>query len=189
MLNEGALSRLRSWIGGLVGRRELHLALEPRASVRAVREQIERRRAMLDGIDEPREEINVAAVLAIVRHHLPADDRAHLLVDGDLDLVIVAPVESFAEALVAVVTNALEANARSVEIFVEKGERCARFIVTDDGSGIPPRAREHLGEPFFTTKAGMGLGLFFAQSVAEKIEIDSVENEGTRVVITMPLAC
>lgn len=45
-----------------------------------------------------------------------------------------------------------------------------RLTIADNGSGIPPRLREHLFEPFFTTKkdVGTGLGLWVCRSIVEK---------------------
>jgi two-component system sensor histidine kinase RegB len=52
-----------------------------------------------------------------------------------------------------------------------------------------------LGEPFFTTKSpgsGMGLGVFLCRAVFEslggQLAFSSVSGEGTRAVVTLPLA-
>ena len=58
---------------------------------------------------------------------------------------------------------------------------------------MKPEVRARVFEPFFTTKAvgeGTGLGLSIAHSIIEKhngrIEVDSVENEGSIFRIILP---
>ena len=65
--------------------------------------------------------------------------------------------------------------------------------IRDNGSGIPLEAREHIFEPYFTTKAadkGTGLGLAMARSIIEeiggRIEFDSEVGKGTEFRIYFP---
>lgn len=74
-----------------------------------------------------------------------------------------------------------------------KGEY-AYIEVRDTGCGIPEQNLKRIYDPFFTTKpagAGTGLGLFVSRSIMERLggtlEIESVEGQGTRAVIALPL--
>ncbi|OMD58490.1 hypothetical protein BSK62_28500 [Paenibacillus odorifer] len=66
------------------------------------------------------------------------------------------------------------------------------LIVTDSGVGMSESQREKLFLPFFTTKIqGTGLGLSLCLSIVErhngKINVESVEGEGTVFTISFPL--
>jgi len=63
--------------------------------------------------------------------------------------------------------------------------------VADDGPGIAPEHRDHVTEPFFTTKfTGTGLGLAIVRNVVGAhggtLEIESVPGQGTTVFIILP---
>ena len=67
------------------------------------------------------------------------------------------------------------------------------LIVEDNGTGMTKEVKKHLFEPFFTTKEkgrGTGLGLAGVYGIIKnhggKIRIDSEENRGTSVCITLP---
>ncbi len=70
-----------------------------------------------------------------------------------------------------------------------------RLRFTDDGHGIPVAMQPHVFEPFFTSKlgrGGSGLGLHISRNavvnmLGGEIVFESVENEGTRFEITLPL--
>jgi signal transduction histidine kinase len=70
---------------------------------------------------------------------------------------------------------------------------CARIVVRDDGSGIPPEILSRIFEPFLTTKEtgrGVGLGLAISHSILERhngnIEVQSEEGRGTTFTVTLP---
>ncbi|HEV2223602.1 MAG TPA: ATP-binding protein [Candidatus Acidoferrales bacterium] len=86
----------------------------------------------------------------------------------------------------------------------EKGEiqlKCdvwdgrARITIEDNGCGIPPEIREHIFDPFFTSRPmwqGTGLGLSICHSVVEqhdgKIDVESEVGRGTTIRVLLPLA-
>jgi signal transduction histidine kinase len=64
--------------------------------------------------------------------------------------------------------------------------------IRDTGHGIPEDLRKKIFNPFFTTREkGTGLGLAIVQSIIDShngdIELESRENEGTTVIIRLPL--
>lgn len=114
-----------------------------------------------------------------------------------------ALVEGRADELQQVVRNLIQ---NAVDAVTEHGEGSIRirtgvedgmlrFVVEDDGPGIP---RERIGRvftPFFSTKAGgdgMGLGLAICHQVVRAhdglIEVESAAGEGARFEVRLPLA-
>ena len=64
----------------------------------------------------------------------------------------------------------------------------AELIICDNGLGIPREIIDKVFDPFFTTKSsGTGLGLSVVHELVQqndgKIDIQSVENEGTCIVL------
>jgi len=67
------------------------------------------------------------------------------------------------------------------------------FEVTDHGQGLSEEVRQHLGTPFFTTKAeGMGLGLSLCRTVIEQhgsgLSFEPVAPRGTCFRFRLPVA-
>ena len=64
------------------------------------------------------------------------------------------------------------------------GEAGLRFLVADNGHGIPPELQKKIFDPFFTTKGekGTGLGLWITQGIVEKsggtLRLRSTTREG-----------
>ncbi|MBP7512973.1 MAG: GHKL domain-containing protein [Flavobacteriales bacterium] len=80
-----------------------------------------------------------------------------------------------------------------IRVISEQAEGHTVISILDNGIGMKPEVRARVFEPFFTTKAvgeGTGLGLSIAHSIIEKhngrIEVDSVENEGSMFRIILP---
>ena len=77
---------------------------------------------------------------------------------------------TLARVFVNLVQNALEAAPDGVAVALRSRVAGGRAVVevADDGPGVPDEAREHLFEPYFTTKSsGTGLGLAICRRVVE----------------------
>jgi two-component system sensor histidine kinase DctS len=58
--------------------------------------------------------------------------------------------------------------ARAIRVATAAGPDGVTVSIADRGAGIPPEVREHLFQPFYTTKAeGMGMGLNICRSILE----------------------
>lgn len=93
----------------------------------------------------------------------------HVAPDAEQGRVAVDSVR-FEQALENLIRNALQAARRQVQVTLERDGPHWRYIVADDGPGIPPAVREHIFEPFFTTKPtgkGTGLGLAVAHAAVQ----------------------
>jgi signal transduction histidine kinase len=76
-----------------------------------------------------------------------------------------------------------------------EGARGVAFEVADSGPGVPPSFREHIFEPFFTSKGaqgGTGLGLAIVAGILREaggsIELLATEGGGARFRVTLPAA-
>ena len=175
-------------------------------SVRYILEEIERidtivkglmdfaRPASLDLKQQP-----IAPVLQAVLSLMEAN-FAHHKIQLVLNLSLETPEIQFdsdklKQAFMNVVLNAMEAMPQGgvlqVSTFTENDSVCIK--VKDTGVGIPAEDLEHLFEPFFTKKTrGTGLGLANVKRILEEhggwVEIDSTPDEGTEVLLRLPVA-
>ncbi|MBL8155609.1 MAG: PAS domain S-box protein [Anaerolineae bacterium] len=103
------------------------------------------------------------------------------------------------QAITNLLSNALKYSASNdlVAIRLQRTESQVTLQVQDDGIGIPPEDQKHLFEPFHRAKnvgavSGTGLGLNIALQAISlhcgSIEITSTQDEGTTVVVILPLA-
>jgi signal transduction histidine kinase len=137
---------------------------------------------------------SVESVLTILGHRLGEDVRVTTAF-GDPD-VLDCFAGPFNQALMNLVTNAIDAVGGRGEIVITTGSRDDFFEVSvaDTGAGIPEALRDRVFEPFFTTKPvghGTGLGLSITYSIARKhggdIALLSREGGGTVAVLRVPL--
>jgi signal transduction histidine kinase len=121
---------------------------------------------------------------------------ASFLVNVDLEQVL----NAFAE----IIANAVEAMSGPVEerrihilcqLLDKRGHRGERPFVSisinDNGSGMDRLTREHLFEPFFSTRCyGRGMGLAAARGIIENhggtISVNSKPGKGTCVTVCLP---
>lgn len=105
------------------------------------------------------------------------------------------PVHATAQVLTQLFRNGLEATASEEPVSCRarsEGDGVS-FEIRDRGSGMSDGVLERLGEPFFTTRPGqgMGLGMFIARSLAEhlggRLSVASTEGQGTVVRLWLPV--
>lgn len=116
-----------------------------------------------------------------------------LLVRSGNDPIVVADGRRLKEALLNVVSNALEATPSGgrVEVRVCSLPDGASVVVEDSGRGIPADVLMRVGTPYFTTReGGTGLGVVLARSVVAQhggeLLLSSEPGRGTTVTITLP---
>jgi two-component system sensor histidine kinase RegB len=118
----------------------------------------------------------------------------HFLSDGRGPKRVLVPTIAFSQALLNLVDNSVESGGErsEIEIVVQRNGTRAELRVQDRGSGWPAVVKEHLGEPFVTTKPqGIGLGLYYVHSLAEAIgaelTIEDREFGGAVARISLPI--
>ena len=101
--------------------------------------------------------------------------------------------EQIKRALINLMKNALQAMDAGGRLRATTHAENENIVIriADDGPGIPASVRQHLFEPFFTTRQkGSGLGLAIVQQAAEKnggrVELESVEGEGAVFRLVLP---
>ncbi|MDP0501694.1 MAG: response regulator [Verrucomicrobiota bacterium JB022] len=114
------------------------------------------------------------------------------------------PIEADQSALHRVLVNLLGNSIKFTQngricIKVERAEQMARFTVEDTGRGISPEFRERLFRPFEQESSGedrrhegSGLGLAITYQLVQlmngRIEVQSEVDQGTRFIVSLPLA-
>jgi len=102
--------------------------------------------------------------------------------------------EKIRQALVNLLQNALHASPEGgkVRLSADCDGRAVKFVVADQGVGIPAANLERIFHPFFTTKTqGTGLGLAITQRIVKehggRILVKSVPGNGTQFTIVFPI--
>ncbi|MFO0739605.1 MAG: HAMP domain-containing sensor histidine kinase [Labilithrix sp.] len=96
------------------------------------------------------------------------------------------------QVILNLLSNAAEATGIDGRIVVEVARRDGRALVAvvDDGPGMAPGAKEHLFEPFYTTKDhGTGLGLAISRAIVEahrgELTLEAARDGGTRAEVQL----
>jgi signal transduction histidine kinase len=104
--------------------------------------------------------------------------------------------ERFFSVMNHLIQNAQEASAADgrVDVILEKQGERINIAVSDNGCGMSATfIKTRLFKPFDTTKgnAGMGIGVFdakqFFESVAGSLTVESIEGQGTKMIISLPI--
>jgi two-component system, sensor histidine kinase RegB len=178
------------------------------ADARLIREQVERCRAILvqmaadagESAGEAPVTVSLASVLDAAVADLAGGERVRRELAADATTATVrVPPRALTQALRGVIKNAVEASGAEGEVRVRlDGDAGSwRLAVVDRGRGMAPDVLARAGEPFFTTKdgdglaRGMGLGLFLARVVLERLGgelvLDSQPGRGTTVTLVLPV--
>jgi PAS domain S-box-containing protein len=100
------------------------------------------------------------------------------------------------EVFVNIILNSLDAMANGGKLHISTATEEDSVLVqfTDSGVGMSEEIRQRIFEPFFTTKGplGTGLGLAVSYSAIErhggKIEVNTVQGQGSTFTISLPIA-
>jgi signal transduction histidine kinase len=107
-------------------------------------------------------------------------------------LVVRGHYEPLRRAFQNLLQNAVEAGGSgAVEVRAESGDTGVHVVVADSGPGIEPEQREHVFEPYFTTKErGTGLGLALVRQTilahGGTIHAEESSSGGAAFVVTLP---
>jgi len=213
-LAAGAAHELSSPLSTIaVVAKELEITLAKRSDLgdsgedaRLIRSQVGRCRAILDRMaadagesaGELLQRHRVAALIDATLDGLDQRSRFDVHIAGDAgEREVVIPLSGLAQALRGVCVNALDASPpeATIEVHVAADDGRLDLRITDRGTGMDAEVLAKAGDPFFTTKEtgkGMGLGLFLARTVVERLgggmELHSTLGAGTEVRVELPLA-
>ena len=174
--------------------------------IRLIRAEVDRCRAILvrmsadagQAVGETWRRLSAAELMEATLSAMKGRERVGVRHDhGAAACRLHVPAESLAQALRGIIQNALDASPpeTTVEVTIHATEgRYLTIAVRDRGPGMSDEVLRRAGEPFFTTKQpgqGMGLGLFLARRVVERlggrVRVASQPGEGSTVEIRVPL--
>jgi signal transduction histidine kinase len=120
-------------------------------------------------------DIPVATLVEDALSRVPKRDNVDIAYEDAIETrtVRLAP-RGLARAISCLVENGVAASATDARVIlrVSATEEAVQFAVEDAGPGIPPDLLDRVKDPFFTTKPtgkGLGLGLFFAETVISEM--------------------
>ena len=172
--------------------------------VHLIRSELDRCRKILDRmashagetVGEAIKAVGMDVVVNAVLDELPDRSRVNVTIEDQIAVKsIEVPFDSVCQALRGLVQNALDASDKNsqVNLRVESSQNAWWWRIVDAGEGMNEDVLKRISEPFFTTKApghGMGLGLFLANNVIERlggeIKFQSQPGSGTTVTVKLP---
>lgn len=145
------------------------------------------------GID-PHKELERAIAYAESRIHEVA--RFEVEIDTDLPHLDLPPGELW-QSVLNLLINAAQAippgqpEAHRIQLVAHHNPRELTLRVSDTGSGIEPRVRKRIFDPFFSTHGSTGMGLAvvagFANTSGGSIEVSSQPGRGATFTLKLPL--
>lgn len=180
---------------------------DARTTAGVVRRELDRLARVVDDLsalsrgeldaDVRRDPVFVPDVLDALRDRVTGLGTGAVTVQPGPPVVVTGDEDRLAQALLALVDNALTHGGADVRVVVSAevvDDRCV-LAVDDDGPGIDPAVRDDVFEPFVTTRPQgsgrtSGLGLAVVRSLTRAqggtVEVRSGA-EGTRVELALPL--
>jgi signal transduction histidine kinase len=145
-----------------------------------------------------RKEVEVSDLVEEVNrmlHNEFRDSGVHLICESKSRTRVSLDAEKIRQALVNLLQNALHASPEGgeVRLTADCNGHAVRFVVDDQGVGIPAENLERIFQPLFTTKPkGTGLGLPITHRIVREhggsIQVKSVPGNGTRFTLTFPIS-
>jgi signal transduction histidine kinase len=133
--------------------------------------------------------------LVTILGHEIASREAVVDLDGVAPVIVSGNCSHIAQALLAVMMNALQSRAGGVKVkaTARMDGPFAEITISDNGEGMSPETLSRIFDPFFTTKevgAGSGLGLTMAYDIISSHggSIEVTSSQGTTVRILLPAA-
>ncbi|WP_078409230.1 ATP-binding protein [Priestia abyssalis] len=121
----------------------------------------------------------------------------HLTVESlEDDVKLLCDSNQLKQVFINLIKNSIESMPNGGDLFLSTvldNQQCyVHITLKDTGIGIPEHLLSMIHKPFFTTKEqGTGLGLMVTNKIIEqhegKINISSGSNQGTTVIISLPL--
>ncbi|WP_245575124.1 HAMP domain-containing sensor histidine kinase [Meiothermus rufus] len=168
-------------------------------SLPAIKGSLERLERLLAGLlaltRSPQKEpqpVEVGKVLGWVVQNCPPEERARLILEGELRAQVLGYEELLQQALGNLVSNALKFSQGSVRVEVAQGTM-VHIRVLDRGPGVPEEMLSRLGEPFLRAHPrleGMGLGLALVRHIAAllggSLEFRNRAEGGLEATLSLP---
>ena len=139
-----------------------------------------------------------ALVTAVVDEARTGGARSRIVVDAEPGIRVRGDVDRVRQVLANVLDNALKYSAEAVILTVAAEGSCARFLVADDGPGVPATEQDRIFEKFYRLDpyqhggvGGTGLGLYIAKELVDRMDGRiglTPRDEGTSVFVDLPLA-
>lgn len=101
----------------------------------------------------------------------------------------------FNQVIMNILTNSIQAMECGGDLFIQTVSSAigVKIIIKDNGPGMTTEVKEHIFDPFYTTKEvgkGTGLGLSISYGIIEKhngnIDVISEPGKGTEFIISLP---
>jgi signal transduction histidine kinase len=151
-----------------------------------------------------REEIDVTAALNELTHAfrpLAAARRMSLDCDVESDLVVIANPDALNQILVNLLDNAAKYGkpGQCIRLHAERLGEWARFVVEDEGPGVPQAERRRIWDPYFrldrerdSRMPGTGIGLAVVAQLIEmhdgRVLVEDAPRGGARFIVELPAA-
>lgn len=172
--------------------------------VALIRSELDQCRRILDGMASSAgqalgESLRPVEISMLVREVIDGlrrhEDVTVVVPDEVAACRVFVPLTGMSRAIRGIVRNALDASSfgEPVEFSAARSDSSIVLTVRDRGPGMSAELLARAGDPFFTTKEpgkGMGLGLFLARNVIERVGgellLASTLGTGTTVTIRLP---
>ena len=142
----------------------------------------------------------VESVVAAARTHLPPNLRIEVDLSERLPRVAADP-DKVRQVLANLLDNAVKysPDGGAIDVALEPTDRCVRFVVRDEGLGVPVGERERIFEKFYRLDpdltrgvGGTGLGLYICRELVAhmggRIRLEANGARGSSFSVELPVA-
>jgi two-component system sensor histidine kinase RegB len=184
------------------GRNSESVSAELLSDIKLINDEVERAKRVLDRLASSAGELRGEPILPMdasrffeqLHGREEVDERVSLSLSAKLP-PLTWPTEAVSQALIQLLRNARQASPADASVILSAHAHQDKIVIEiiDQGHGMSDATLARYGTPFFTTRegSGMGLGVFVAKSLVERLRGDltvrSAVNEGTTVSVTLPL--